>query len=463
MRNPAQRASASYSQGVPSQTLASETLVVATQYTKQIAIDDLVVGMYIVGLDQSWLQSPFLLHRRRIGRDEEIARLKAYGVRRVTIDPTRGLDLVEKLPRLEEGSGEEGRGDGPSPSLGDTLTPTLSQKEKERDSTYQRTCDRRLVSPMPDLALVRAVHTEATTAVQSLFEGTKTGAPLNSAAAQEVVHHLMETVLSQHEALAGLIHMRQFEANLYAHVINVCIFALMLGAMQDLDKAVLTCLGAGALLHDLGQVHLPRNLVRKPGLYTAQEQRLMQAHPHLGALVLSQTPHMPEDTCRIVAEHHERLDGSGYPQGLGGAALSPLSQIVAIADVYETMLGTRQGRPPLLPAQAMKELYHQGRAQQLDLGLVEKMVRCLGIYPVGSLIELNTGERGIVIAVNPGKALQPMVHLLWDQSHQLYATPVTVDLAAPDADAPLRTIRDVLDPVAEGYDLAAYFSESTGT
>jgi cyclic di-GMP phosphodiesterase len=310
---------------------------------------------------------------------------------------------------------------------------------------------------------VRTVHSEAATTVQSLFEGTKTGAPLNSAVAQAVVHHLMETVLSQPEALAGLIHMRQFETNLYAHVINVCIFALMLGAMQDLDKTALACLGVGALLHDVGQVHLPRNLIRKSSLYTAQEQRLMQTHPHLGVTMLSRTPHMPENACRIVAEHHERLDGSGYPQGLAGAALSPLSQIVAIADVYETMLGTRQGRPPLLPAQAIKELYQQGRAQQLNLHLVEKMIRCLGIYPVGSLIELNTGERGIVLAVNHRKALHPVVHILWDQTHQYYAIPMTVDLAAPDAVTPIRTIRDVLDPAVEGYDIATYFAESNSS
>src|SRR5262245_43490627 len=179
----------------------------------------------------------------------------------------------------------------------------------------------------------------------------------------------------------------------------------------------------------------------------------MQAHPYLGATILYRAPHKPEDACRIVAENHERLDGSGYPQGLGGAALSPLSQMVAIADVYETMLGPREGRPPLLPTRALKELYQQGRAQQLDLGLVEKMVRCLGIYPVGSLVALNTGERGMVIAVNPTKALQPVVRILWDPTHQRYGTPMTVDLAALDAEAPLRTIRDVLDPAAEGYDV----------
>ena len=431
-------------------------LVVATQHMKQISIDDLAVGMYIVGLDQSWLQSPFLFHWRRIERDRDIARLKAYGVRWVTIDPARGLDLVKALP-----SPAEVKDEGVPQAWKKSHLPTLPQREQ--GNLHHGPLHQPRVSPMPNLALARAVHTEATTAVQSLFEGTKTGAPLHSAAAQEVVHHLMETVLSQHDVLAGVIHMRQFEANLYAHVINVCIFALMLGAMQDLDKRVLTCVGVGALLHDVGQVHLPRNLIRKPGLYTAQEQRLMQVHPYLGATMLSQTPRMPEDACRIVAEHHERLDGSGYPQGLAGTGISPLSQIVAIADVYEAMLGTREGRPHLLPAQAIKELYQQGRAQQLNLGLVEKMIRCLGIYPVGSFIELNTGERGIVIAVSPGKALQPVVYLLWGQTHQRYATPVTVDLAAPEAEAPIRMICAVLDPEAEGYEIATYFPESNGS
>jgi HD-GYP domain-containing protein (c-di-GMP phosphodiesterase class II) len=426
---------------------------VVTQHTKRISIDDLVVGMYIVGLDQPWLQSPFLFHRRRIRRHEEIARLKAYGIRQVTIDLSRGVDLVETVemppqpaqallpasPALSPFSLRESQGEEAFPKGGDIL----SQPQ---------------VSPLSDLALVRAVYTEAMTAVQSIFEGAKTGAPLNSGAAQEVVHSLLETMLSHHETLVSLIHMRQFEANLYAHSINTCVFALMLGTMQDLDKAVLTSLGMGALLHDVGQIHLPRNLLCKPGLYTAQEQQLMQVHPRLGATMLSQAQ-MPVDACRVVAEHHERVDGSGYPWGLSGAALSPLSQIVAIAEIYDTMLDTREGRPPLLPAQAIKELYQLGRSQQLDLGLVECMIRCLGIYPVGSLVELSTGERGLVIAVNPANALQPVVHILWDPVQQPYATPVTIDLAAPDADALPRMICHVLDPTTEGHDIATYVQE----
>lgn len=186
----------------------------------------------------------------------------------------------------------------------------------------------------------------------------------------------------------------------------------------------------------------------------------MQAHPQLGATILARVPHMPAAVCQIVVQHHERLDGSGYPDALRGDAVLPLSQIVAIADVYESMLGPREARPPLLPAQALKELYRHGRAQQLDLGLVEKMVRCLGLYPVGSLVELNTGERGIVTAVNPSDALRPSVTVLWNAVQQRYAPPLLVHLSLPNTEEP-RVICQVLDPVAEGYDLAMTLEAST--
>lgn len=424
-----------------------EYTVVTTLRTKRIAIDDLTTGMYLVGVDQSWLHSPFLFPQRLIGNQADIARLKAYGIRHVTIDITRGLDHVP-APALEEHAPL----DEPSPSAPVAVAEASPEAERPR----------LVAAPLPDLALARTVHTETVTVVQSLFEGVRTGAPIHSGVAQEVVQTLLGTVLQRQETLASLIHMRQFDVNLYAHATNVCVFALMLGTLEDLDSGRLEWLGVGALLHDIGQVYLPRNLVRKPGVYTAQEQRLMQAHPQLGATMLSQTAHMPAEVCQMVAEHHERLDGSGYPRALRGAALQPLGQIVAIADVYESMLGPREARPPLLPAQALKELYRHGRAKQLDLSLVEKMVRCLGLYPVGSLVELNTGERGIVTAVNPRDALRPTVTLLWDARRQRYATPRTVLLSVPDAAEP-RVICQVLDPVAEGYDLAASLQESAGT
>lgn len=417
-----------------------------TGHTKRIAVDDLTIGMYLVGVDQSWLHSPFLFQRRRIGSQDDIARLKAYGIRHVTIDPSRGLDFVATAQD--------------TPDAGDTEEGSLPVPRSAPAASSVLEPPRPAATPRPDFTLVRAVHTEAVAAVQSLFEGVQTGRPINSGVAKEVVHTLLSTVLQHHNALAHLIHMRQFDTHLYEHAINVCIFALMLGTVEALDEGRLECLGLGALLHDVGQICLPRNLVRKPTPYTPQEQRLMQAHPQLGATILARVPHMPAAVCQIVVQHHERLDGSGYPDALRGDAVLPLSQIVAIADVYESMLGPREARPPLLPAQALKELYRHGRAQQLDLGLVEKMVRCLGLYPVGSLVELNTGERGIVTAVNPSDALRPSVTVLWNAVQQRYAPPLLVHLSLPNTEEP-RVICQVLDPVAEGYDLVMTLEAST--
>jgi hypothetical protein len=137
--------------------------------------------------------------------------------------------------------------------------------------------------------------------------------------------------------------------------------------------------------------------------------------------VLSKARGIREECRRIVLEHHERLDGSGYPAGLKGLAISPLSEIVGIVDMYDAMLSGREGRPSLPPAQAIKELYKHGLKGHCDRGWIERTIRCLGIYPVGSLVELSTGERGVVLAVNPVDALRPIVKVIWDAAGRAYA------------------------------------------
>ena len=285
------------------------------------------------------------------------------------------------------------------------------------------------------------MRTEAITAVQSIFEGVKTGTPISSAVVQETVQTLIAQILHRHDALLSLIHIRQYDTNLFAHAVDICVFALVVGKYQGFDKQRLEHLGIGALLHDVGYLRLPRNLLRKQGVYTTQERRLMQQHPRLGVMILAQTDTLHEDVQRIVLEHHERVDGGGYPARLRSLEMSPLSEIVGIVDTYDALLSVREDRPPLPPHQAMQELYKYGLQGQHDRRLVERVIQCLGIYPAGSLVELNTGERGIVTAVNPENVLRPCVKILWDASQQLYPVPVLVDLrppAAPRRSAALR-------------------------
>jgi HD-GYP domain-containing protein (c-di-GMP phosphodiesterase class II) len=407
--------------------------------TKQIPIEALSVGMYAVELDCPWPETGSLANRHRIEHPEDIAFLKAYGVLWVIIDPTLGKDVPEVAAPPEVHAGVR--------AVEPTNTPRAEALQEL--GTLER-----------ELVLARAVQTEAMTAVQSIFEGVKTGAPIDSAAVKQTVYTLLDSTLRSHDPLVSLIHIRQYDANLFAHAVNVCVFALVVGKSQGFSKLQLEHLGVGALMHDIGKLRLPRNLLRKQGVYTAPERQLVQRHPQLGLTILASAKDIHEASRRIVIEHHERLDGSGYPAGLKGLEISPLSEIVGIADMYDAMLSSREGRPPLPPAQAIKELYQYGLKGQCDRRWIERVVRCLGVYPVGSLVELNTGERGVVVAVHPTDALRPSVKIIWDADQQPYPLPLLVDLTMPHPHGPERTILRALDPHKENLQIAAYLEGS---
>jgi HD-GYP domain-containing protein (c-di-GMP phosphodiesterase class II) len=396
--------------------------------------------MYIVALDRPWSEVHGLGNRQRIERPEDIALLKQCGVRHVTIDPSQPSHGPDGTPRglLAAMSGQPPA----PPQLKDFLAVGALEQELSR---------------------ARTIRMEALTIVQGIFEGVKTGQPLNSAEVKEAVHGLISQILRGHSALLCVTHIRQYDTNLFTHAVDACVFALVVGKQQGFDKSRLEHLGTGALLHDIGYLRLPRNLFRKQGVFTAQERRLMQQHPRLGALLLSEAQDMSEDVQRILLEHHERRDGSGYPGGLQGLSISPLSEIVSIVDVYDAMLSSREGRPPLPPAQAIKELYKLGLQGQFDRGWCERIIQCFGIYPVGSLVEFNTGERGVVTAVHPEDTLRPCVKLVWDATRQPYATPFIVDLASPNTPAHERQILRALDPHQEHIDIEVHLDQGAQT
>lgn len=388
---------------------------------KRISIDALSIGMYVIRLDRAWPEYSSLASKHRVESHEDIAFLKQHGVLQVTIDPTLGKDTLETTP-----------------------------EEPPRE-----------LAPLArEFAAARAVRAEAMTALQGIFEGVRTGAPIDSPALKKTVYTLMDTILRRYDPILSLIHMQRNDISMFTHAINVCVFALVVGKNQGLNRSQLEYLGIGAMFHDVGELRLPRNLLRKPEPYTDQERRLIQQHPQLGVSIVSQSDDVHEESRRIVLEHHERIDGSGYPGGLRGMEISPLSEVVGIVDVYDMLLNGREGRPMLLPSEAIKELYHNGLTGHMDRGWVERVIRCLGIYPVGSFVELSTGERGIVEAANPADALRPSVRIICDTAQQPYPTPIVVDLAAPHTNHPERTILRALDPVKDNCSVGAYLEGS---
>lgn len=414
-----------------------------TLKTKHISVADLKPGMFVLELDQPWINTPFFRHRFLVQNAEQIASLKQAAVRRVVIDPSRGLDVDG--PVMDHQPTTTATRVKNDPAGPDSASPVAF---KEAEAVARETS-------RETVRAARAIRDDAVTSVRNLFAGTKTGIPLESHALQGVVRGLVINLLNHPAAATVMMHlerMQQTHRCVYEHAVDVSVMSMMIGRAHRLRPHELDHLGLGALMHDLGEMELPAHLQRPSGVFSDQEEALFREHPRRGAAILSRTKGVPEPVHRIVWEHHERVDGSGYPYGLHGSQLSLLSQIVGLADKYDGMISRRDGQALLSGAEAIRQLYQLGIGGQFDQSLVERMVQCLGVYPVGSLVALSTGERGWVIAVDTENRLLPWVKLVWDRhGAQRYVSEI-VDLSSPRPGEPERKITQVLNPQQEGVD-----------
>jgi putative nucleotidyltransferase with HDIG domain len=413
---------------------------------KRVAIADVRLGMYVVELDRSWLKTPFLLHRKLIQRTEEIDQLKRHGTREVVIDTARGVDVAEAPggSPVEGGAPasratEDERADG---HVAAARAP-LSAAEKSFQPLAR------------ELENARAIHNEALTLAQTIIDGVGGGARIDGKIAAQVVVQLQATILRCPEASLLLMQMRRFQKNLFTHAVNVCVLSLVVAAAEGFDDDLET-LGMAALLHDIGETRLPRALPHKTN--TDAEANLLKQHPALGSALLAQAGIAPMAQS-IVRAHHERIDGSGYPSG--GTDLSLYSQIVALTDSYDDMLSGRN-RVALQPTEVLRQLYLQANSGSADRALVEKVIRSLGVYPIGSVVELNTGERGVVVATNRRAALKPVVRVIMSRSGLIQFNGPVIGLADGAKDAIERRIVAVLDPVKERIDPLVFMRFAPG-
>lgn len=406
---------------------------------KRVPVSQLKPGVYVVALDQSWFQTPFMFHRRLIQNIEEIELLKKHGIQEVVIDIARGADIDALSPPP---TAEATLGDSPKASPGSQKPRAPSLPEPTAQAVVK------------ELEVSRAVHEEALSMARDVFDGVGSGAPINSPVAKQVVIKLLSSVTRSPEANLLLTQIRRFQNELFNHSVNVCVLSLVVGTFEGLGDEI-AALGLGALLHDVGQTRLPRNLTHKKGVFTQTERRIMEQHPGLGALILKQSQGIPEAAKRIVLEHHERLNGSGYPCGARGKEIAYLSQIVSITDAYDAMLMGRN-QPPAPPVEVLRQLYLQGSAGAFDRALVERIIHGLGVYPIGSLVELNTGERGIVIAPNRTDSLKPTLRVVASGDALACLNGPIINLAEAGVASAARRIVRALDPAQEGIDVMAH-------
>jgi len=399
---------------------------------KRIAIDQLIPGMFIVEMDVPWYRTPFLFHKRLITDRQTIELMKQYGIRLVTIDTSKGSDL---------------------PSA--TTQPSVHNESAGPEKPQTQQATERTHSDYPAVV----IYAQAQEAVERIFDDLERGVPPTPEATKAIVSNVLDQVLNDRAAIATQVaiqKIKQFDRSLTTHALDTCILSLIVAVESELDQPLQELVGMGALLHDAGYVRLPRNLVRKRDECTGQDKTLLEQHCKLGVTLLSEHPGMHEDVLRIVREHHERSDQSGFPAGLGQDQISRLAQIVGIVDFYDGMVSRRGARPAMMPHDAVRQLFLAGERGQFEKTLVEVMIRSIGVYPVGSLVRLNTGEQAVVVGANPQQRLKPLVKVTTDPQGGSYATPIEIDLAAPSSDHTVRSVLRVLDPVRERVNIGIH-------
>jgi putative nucleotidyltransferase with HDIG domain len=264
---------------------------------------------------------------------------------------------------------------------------------------------------------------------------------------RDLVQLLMCRVATSNAALAHILAVKQYENLTYCHSVNVAVLSLLLGRQLSLDEETLAVLVEGAVLHDVGKTRIPLELVKKPGALDKRERKMMEAHPVLGAELLTQADGLRPTTPLVALEHHRTVLGSGYPDLGEGVVPHVLSQIVSVADIYEAVTGARSYQAPTPPERACLLLARLA-GSKLNAALVKAFVNAVTFFPIGSLVRTDRGELGVVVRTNRSDPLHPIVELVNDEVKISYGA-VDTSLRADDGAYQRHIVETVVPPSAD--------------
>jgi HD-GYP domain-containing protein (c-di-GMP phosphodiesterase class II) len=362
---------------------------------KKLTTSELRIGMYVSRVDRPWIETPFLFQGFLIRNDHDIDNLRRY-CKYVYVDESKG-DEYQPEPLLTLG------------------TIPLSEELRAIPGMPKQCIAYQDVAGIEE-EMPRARDSKHTlgTVIESLVESIQVGKKIEAASVKPAVDDMVESVIRNPDALLWLTKLRSVDTYAYDHAIDTSVLAVMFGRHLGLSRDQLQELGLTGLLFDIGKLKLPPNLLTKPGKLTDEEYALVRKHVDYGVEILSQSSGIAERVIDGVRHHHERHDGSGYPQGLKGGTIPIYARIVAIVDCFDAITSTRPFRAPISAHHAIRQMY-DWRDKEFQAQLYEQFIQCLGVYPTGTIVELSSGEIAIVVAQNRTRRLRPRVMLVLDE------------------------------------------------
>jgi len=363
----------------------------------RLPVDLLTFGMRIVKLDRPWTEVPVLFQGFTLEDDHQARILRQYCE----------WVLVE---------GEE-------QVLSEALTKVTLHKQ-------------RTATPLPETRPLAEEIPRASQAwgktqnfVEQVTRAIEQGNDLNLQEARPVIRECVESIKANASAMFWMSRIKSRDAYTAEHCLRVAIFTVAFARFLGMPDEDLEIAGMCGLLHDLGKLKVPPEILNKPGALSREEFAIMQQHTTFGYELLSSDPALDPIIRDVTRHHHERIDGRGYPQQLEEWQISRFARLVSIVDAFDAMTSDRCYRDGIPASDAIRVLY-RNRGRQFDADMVEAFIRMVGIYPPGTLVELSSGEVALIVAVHPGKKLKPRIEILMD-AQKKPVTPRIVDLANP--------------------------------
>lgn len=377
---------------------------------KRVDSSQLRVGMFVHDLDCNWIEHPFVRSRFLLTSEDEIRKILGAKIRNVVIDCNKGLDIED--------------------------APTVAEARAQTESELQELMSKPTAAPAPaprttiaeELQRAANIRRQAAGLVREVMQDARLGKAIELDRVSPMVENITASILRNPGALLGLLRIKSKDDYTFLHSVSVCTLLVAFCRSRNMNEETTYQAGLGGLLHDTGKALVPDHILNKPGRLTDDEFHIIRKHPQDGYEILLRTPAIGPIPLDITLHHHERRDGSGYPDKQGGDDISELAQMAAIVDVYDAITADRCYHKGLPAAEALRKIYEWSKFH-FNPVYAQEFVRCVGIYPVGTLVLLESGRLAVVVEPHESSLLTPKVNVFYDTRSKSFIRPETIDLA----------------------------------